>query len=72
MPFHVRLRFGPPPSPAATGTWDNPETAERKFKGLIGRYGSQAEVRIELVEDGPQGERTVRSWTREGGEVEGP
>ncbi|WP_411107267.1 hypothetical protein [Streptomyces sp. cmx-4-9] len=71
MPFHVRLRFGPPSSPAVTGTWDSETTAERKFRGFIGRYGSQADVRIELVEDGPQGEHTVRSWTRERGEVEG-
>ncbi|MFD0271081.1 hypothetical protein ACFVGY_31615 [Streptomyces sp. NPDC127106] len=71
MPFHVRLRFGPPSSPAVTGTWDSDATAERKFRGFIGRYGSQADVRIELVEDGPEGERIVRSWTRERGEVEG-
>ncbi|MFD6113781.1 hypothetical protein ACFWG0_27235 [Streptomyces yangpuensis] len=71
MPFHVRLRFGPPSSPAVTGTWDSAATAERKFRGFIGRYGSQADVRIELVEDGPEGERIVRSWTWERGEVEG-
>ncbi|MFG3350275.1 hypothetical protein ACGF1Z_35120 [Streptomyces sp. NPDC048018] len=47
MPFHVRLRFGPPSSPAVTGTWDSEATAERKFRGLIGRYGSRADVRIE-------------------------
>ncbi|GAA1553411.1 hypothetical protein GCM10009731_04450 [Streptomyces globosus] len=40
MPFHVRLRFGPPPSPAVTGTWDSEATAERKFRGFIGRYGT--------------------------------
>ncbi|GGZ94969.1 hypothetical protein GCM10010371_63550 [Streptomyces subrutilus] len=71
MPFHIRLRFGPPSSTAVTGTWHSEATAERKFRGFIGRYGSQADVRIELVEDGPQGEHTVRSWTRERGEVEG-
>lgn len=47
VPFHVRLRFGPPFSPAVTGTWDSSESAERKFRGFIGRYGSQADVRIE-------------------------
>ncbi|MFJ1869414.1 hypothetical protein ACIOD1_32995 [Streptomyces sp. NPDC088097] len=72
MPFHVRLRFGPPPSPAITGTWSSSESAERKFRGFIGRYGSQADVRIELIEEGSEGEHTVRSWTRERGEVEGP
>ncbi len=72
MPFHVRLRFGPPPSPAVTGTWSSSENAERKFLGFIGRYGSRADVRIELIEEGPEGEHTVRSWTRERGEVEGP
>ncbi|MFG2298533.1 hypothetical protein [Streptomyces sp. NPDC048603] len=47
MPFHVRLRFGPPSSPAVTGTWDSDATAERKFRGFIGRYGSRADVRIQ-------------------------
>ncbi|MFF4648250.1 hypothetical protein [Streptomyces sp. NPDC001389] len=47
MPFLVRLRFGPPSSPAVTGTWDSEATAERKFRGFIGRYGSRADVRIE-------------------------
>ncbi|KOU62699.1 hypothetical protein [Streptomyces sp. IGB124] len=71
MTFHVRLRLGLPSSPAVCGTWDTSAAAERKFRGFIGRYGSRADVRIELVEDGPQGEHTVRSWTRERGEVEG-
>ncbi|WP_318212423.1 hypothetical protein [Streptomyces sp. SJL17-1] len=61
MLFHVRLRFGSPSSPAVTGTWDSDATAARKFRGLMGRYGSRADVRIKLVEDGPQGEHTVRS-----------
>ncbi|MFD9078161.1 hypothetical protein [Streptomyces erythrochromogenes] len=72
MPFHVRLRFGPPSSPAVTGTWDSSESAERKFRGFIGRYGSQTDVRIELIEDVPAGERVVRSWTHERGEREEP
>ncbi|MGW7329590.1 hypothetical protein ACWGIU_13560 [Streptomyces sp. NPDC054840] len=47
VPFHLRLRFGPPISPSVTGTWDSSKTAERTFRGSIGRYGSRADVRIE-------------------------
>ncbi|THA53140.1 hypothetical protein [Streptomyces sp. A1136] len=73
MPFHVRLRFGPPPSPAITGTWDSEATAERKFRGFIGRYGSRADVRIELLEETADGQLiVVRRWTKDHGEETRP
>ncbi|GAA2650766.1 hypothetical protein GCM10010425_74330 [Streptomyces spororaveus] len=67
MPFHVRLRFGPPSSPAVTGTWDSEATAERKFRGFIGRYGSRADVRIELWSETGGNRERLRTWTKERG-----
>ncbi|MFB7178477.1 hypothetical protein ACFCYI_12300 [Streptomyces sp. NPDC056257] len=64
MPFHVRLRFGPPPSPAVTGTWDGSEIAERKFRGFIGRYGSRENVRIEDQADSARQEISLPAGKR--------
>ncbi|MEU4729547.1 hypothetical protein [Streptomyces sp. NPDC023588] len=73
VPFHVRLRFGPPTSPAVTGTWSSSEIAERKFRGFIGRYGSRADVRIELLEETASGQLIVaKRWTKDRGEETRP
>jgi hypothetical protein len=62
--FHVRLRFSAN-GPAVTGDWRVLDTAERKFTGWVGTYGSLDHVIIQLVEETNDGQETVvKSWTK--------
>lgn len=66
--YRVRVVFVPG-GPAVTGTWSDARTAERKFRGQIGTYGSHPTVRTTLDEEEPDGHwRTAAEWTRDGGE----
>ncbi|MFE4874067.1 hypothetical protein [Streptomyces sp. NPDC056682] len=66
--YRVTLRFVPG-GPAVTGDWADPATAERKWKGHIGIYGSHPTAAITLTEQLPDGGwQTGVAWTRDGGE----
>ncbi|MER7952384.1 hypothetical protein ABTY59_33830 [Streptomyces sp. NPDC096079] len=62
MPYIVTLKFKSG-GPRVTGTWDDEDPADRRFRSWVGLYGSDTTTVITLTEQTPDGgERLIRRW----------
>ncbi|MDV5143301.1 hypothetical protein R1T08_02990 [Streptomyces sp. SBC-4] len=63
MPYVAAIQFVPG-GPRVTGTWDDEDPADQRFRAWVGLYGvPDSTTVITLVEQTPDGrERLIKRW----------